>query len=1115
MPDNVSIQGLQFQISTKTSDPNMTKGINNFKEALNKMSSASEKASGKLQGLSKSLGGFSQSSSSKKLTKLADGLSALGSVKLSTTIAKNLDAINTAAGNLSDESIAKVRQLADALKNLQGTKLNFNLNNGAGSATVQQPQIPKTDLKTQAIDMASAGVGKFRDALGGVSNTLGTFLSGLSSLHPALGAVGGVLSTVTRGAIGLGKALASTLAFGVKAVTAGLSRLPSLLQGVGGFIKSLPGRIARLIPGVSGLTSRFGQLFSSIKRIALYRAIRFFFAQLTSAMKEGINNLYQYSAAMGGTFKASMDSLASSFLYLKNSMGAMVAPLINALAPAVEYVIDKFVGLLNIVNQFFSALTGKKTTTVAKRVPTTFKEIGDSASDAAGNTSHAVKELKKSLLGFDELNILNDNKSPSGGGSGGSGSSGTSGANYADMFETIDVDSGISDWVEDLKKAFNEGDWKTLGTMLGSKFNELIDDIPWDSIGEKVGTSLSGAISTAYYFFKEADFYKLGAKLGEFLDKALSKMLEPDEDGDTAFTKLGKLLSIQFTSILDTVIGLVNNLPSEKIGKSFHDFFTGLFDELTDWLNSYSWDAEGQIIYRKLKNFFEGLQPGDIASSIAEFLGTAIRSAGELIGGFVGALVDDFMTEWKKRFEAKQAEGNGPVMSFIKTAFSFAGDIVTWIKENIIEPFMRGLTGDENWEFPDLGNIGKKFWNKLAEGWGDIKKWWDDHLFKPLGEAFGDFSLDDMSTKVTDVITPEKLFSGLQTAWGDAKKWVKDNIAKPFTDAFGDPSNWTLPNLSELGKNLWDRITGAIGTAFGNIGEFFSGLFDFKVDLSGFGVSLKNTDIMVTLDGVIDKSFNVMEKAWESVTNSTVVKTIKGKFGEGWKTVKDAWEKIKKEGVVKTIKGKIGEGWTRVKDAWGSIKTKAATLKAKVTGGAAGVVDKIKSKWEYLKKHSKIEFKASFFGKVGDAVKSAWNSFVVGYRGVRQKINNFSSKLGLKVYLPDAYKLARGGIVDGETSAIIGEAGKEAVLPLERNLGWQKTLAEQLVAKMGTTQSSDENARMLYVETTRQNDLLTQQNRLLQQILNKDTDVHISATSIQEGLARKNMRDGRTVVPVY
>ena len=40
--------------------------------------------------------------------------------------------------------------------------------------------------------------------------------------------------------------------------------------------------------------------------------------------------------------------------------------------------------------------------------------------------------------------------------------------------------------------------------------------------------------------------------------------------------------------------------------------------------------------------------------------------------------------------------------------------------------------------------------------------------------------------------------------------------------------------------------------------------------------------------------------------------------------------------------------------------------------------------------------------------------------------------------------LAKGGVVDNATMAIIGEAGKEAVMPLENNTGWITNLANQI-----------------------------------------------------------------------
>ena len=44
--------------------------------------------------------------------------------------------------------------------------------------------------------------------------------------------------------------------------------------------------------------------------------------------------------------------------------------------------------------------------------------------------------------------------------------------------------------------------------------------------------------------------------------------------------------------------------------------------------------------------------------------------------------------------------------------------------------------------------------------------------------------------------------------------------------------------------------------------------------------------------------------------------------------------------------------------------------------------------------------------------------------------------------------LAKGGVVDSATLAMIGEAGKEAVIPLEKNTGWMDELAHKLSAIM-------------------------------------------------------------------
>ena len=97
---------------------------------------------------------------------------------------------------------------------------------------------------------------------------------------------------------------------------------------------------------------------------------------------------------------------------------------------------------------------------------------------------------------------------------------------------------------------------------------------------------------------------------------------------------------------------------------------------------------------------------------------------------------------------------------------------------------------------------------------------------------------------------------------------------------------------------------------------------------------------------------------------------------------------------------------------------------------------------------------------VGNAAKSAinWvlekaigiiNGFIKGINFAIGIINKIPGVEISKLSLLDVPKLARGGIVDRPTYAMIGEAGKEAVMPLERNTGWIDQLADKIGEKIG------------------------------------------------------------------
>lgn len=158
--------------------------------------------------------------------------------------------------------------------------------------------------------------------------------------------------------------------------------------------------------GITGLASGLG-------RIIRYRIIRAIIANITKAMKEGLETIYDYSKAIGGidSSKAqkTLDTISTSLATMRSAGGAMLASMLNSLLPVINTFSNAIINAMNNVTAFMSALSGKNKYSKAKNVFTAFKEEADS-------TVKKASAVAKSLtMGIDELNVLNDSGSGSGG----------------------------------------------------------------------------------------------------------------------------------------------------------------------------------------------------------------------------------------------------------------------------------------------------------------------------------------------------------------------------------------------------------------------------------------------------------------------------------------------------------------------------------------------------------------------------------------------------------------------------------------------------------------------------------------------------------------------------
>lgn len=225
--------------------------------------------------------------------------------------------------------------------------------------------------------------------------------------------------------------------------------------------------------GVHGLLSAF-------VRIAKYRLIRTVIKEITEGFKFGIANVREYSKAIGSEFNKAMDAANNATFKMKNSLGAALAPALQALLPILQTVVSWIITAANAINQFVALLSGA--TSWTRATDASAKSL-DKVKKSAGGAGSALKGL---LADWDELNII---QSQSGGG--GSGGAALDSEAYGKLFEQVEeFDERIKkivEWIQDhleeikqvaiavglaflawkLTSAFRNGLFDTLKTVIG------------------------------------------------------------------------------------------------------------------------------------------------------------------------------------------------------------------------------------------------------------------------------------------------------------------------------------------------------------------------------------------------------------------------------------------------------------------------------------------------------------------------------------------------------------------------------------------------------------------------------------------------------------------------
>ncbi|MDS3357155.1 hypothetical protein RK476_05655 [Streptococcus pneumoniae] len=602
-----------------------------------------------------------------------------------------------------------------------------------------------------------------------------------------------------------------------------------------------------------------------------------------------------------------------------------------------------------------------------------------------------------------------------------------------------------------------------------SAFYDVITSTGAVRIGSAIVSTLLSLTST---------IVEVGSKLAGSLFKDFEKVV---------VTNAPKISSI-FQSLLDTVAPVFESI--ERSVNKFGDGLSRVYDEhVAPAINSIANAFNGlidiiQILWEgSWKPFAEFLSNtfGISIETVADLLGGIILEALKLLADTIKLVADGFtaFSDWCKENKeiistiasvigtlatvwqgikflswAEQAGGLAGAFELLSSKVSF---IVSGIKN--LGLALKALTFDKLVSFGEtiylnalyakdfVVNSGKTIaqLGKTALELGKSALAWTAHTAK-MGLATAAEFAHSVAAGVATAAT--WAFNAALAVLTSPITWIIAAIAALIAIGVLLYQNWDT--VIEFAKTAWQGLCDFISGICRAIGEFFSGLWTklqeiFEPIGQWFGEKFQQAwDAIVNIFTPIGSWFgqrwadvtsalanigawftDMFQKAWTGLTN--IFSKLGSWFGERWNDVTS---------VLANVSSWFGNMFT---SAYNAVKNAFSSI----GGFFSGVWSTVQS----------IFVNAG--QKVGSAVGGAFRSAVNGVLGtIENVVNGFigmiNGVLGVVRNLPglgwvgsvstvSLPRLARGGIVDSPTIAMIGEAGKEAVVPLE-NTGFIQTL---------------------------------------------------------------------------
>lgn len=530
-----------------------------------------------------------------------------------------------------------------------------------------------------------------------------------------------------------------------------------------------------------------------------------------SAVMNSVTEGFQNMALGSERFNKTMSSLTTSMLYMRNSLASAVAPALNALAPVVERLADGFAKLTDKVGMFMARLLGQGTYTKALKTQVDYAASLDKTSSSADKATASAEKLKKTVSGFDELNLIKTQADDT-----------SSSTSSSDKYEKptgnfIDVPA-ISSFGDALREAFNADEFEKIGSLFAEKVNGFINKlnyIDWAGVQNKINTGITNIATSFNSFINQVQWEDLGTNIGNGINTIISAI-------DTIFTGFDWAGSGQ--ALANLINGIFNSVQWEDIGKTFSDGVHSIASFLINAIEGTDWKNVGTSLMAALN----GIDWDSVGEDLGRLLGDVFVMACDLLTGIISDLPELIDGLNRGLFSAVQSINWSEVANSL---FELFGAALGALAETGLDSLMRKFEVVEN------------FCQSVQDYFSQYFSWGD--------------SPDEIING---------LFQGINDALSDIGQWIEDNIFLPFMDGFNEAFGITGKNastvLEESGMTLTEALKKGIGVIWDKVKEKFN---KFKTDVTAWFNS-KLTDFKNFGSEIINKIRDGIGDIWSKVS---------------------------------------------------------------------------------------------------------------------------------------------------------------------------------------------------------------------------------------------------------